>query len=53
MPKTVNQTHMRSNVSVDFEISNADMETSRRSEATTDYDEAAKFPVFQKKPSGR
>lgn len=53
LPKTVNPSHMRSNASVDFEISDADMETLRKSEATTDYGEAGRFPVFRKKPSGR
>jgi diketogulonate reductase-like aldo/keto reductase len=54
LPKTVNTEHMRSNAAVDFVISDADMETLKNAESSTDYGEASMFPVFGKKrqPAG-
>lgn len=54
LPKTVNPEHMRSNADVDFVISDADMDTLKNAESSTDYGEASMFPVFSKKrhPAG-
>lgn len=49
LPKTVNPTHMRSNVALDFVISDADMNTLKTAEPDTDYGAASMFPVFGKK----
>jgi diketogulonate reductase-like aldo/keto reductase len=49
LPKTVDPGHMRSNAAVDFEISDADMEILKNVGDSTDYGEAAMFPVFGKK----
>lgn len=46
LPKTTNREHMRANAAVDFEISDADMQTLKGAERTTDYGEASVFPVF-------
>ncbi|MGO1949903.1 MAG: aldo/keto reductase [Mycobacteriaceae bacterium] len=48
LPKTENPDHMRTNAEVDFEISDADMDTLRGLNAT-DYGEFAEFPVFSGK----
>lgn len=53
LPKSVNPEHMRGNVAVDFEISDADMETLRNAEPIKDYGEASRFPVFGVKASGQ
>jgi diketogulonate reductase-like aldo/keto reductase len=49
LPKTTNPEHMRSNIAVDFMISDADMETLKNAQNSTDYGEASTFPVFGKK----
>ena len=49
LPKTANPDHMASNAQVDFEISEADMETLRRMEHIADYGEFTHFPVFSGK----
>lgn len=46
LPKTTKAAHMRINADVDFEISEADMETLKRAERIRDYGEARVFPVF-------
>ncbi|WP_127903665.1 aldo/keto reductase [Solirhodobacter olei] len=46
LPKTANPDHMRSNAEVDFEISDADMETLRNVEPIKDYGDASVFPVY-------
>jgi diketogulonate reductase-like aldo/keto reductase len=46
LPKTTNAAHMRTNAAVDFEISEADMETLKRAERIRDYGEASVFPVY-------
>jgi diketogulonate reductase-like aldo/keto reductase len=46
LPKTANPVHMRSNAAVDFEISNADMETLKKAEAIKNYGDASLFPVY-------
>jgi len=46
LPKTGNPSHMRSNAAVDFEISDADMNTLKSAEPIKDYGEATTFPVF-------
>lgn len=49
LPKTTSVDHMRSNAAVDFEISDADMETLKNAAGDTDYGAASAFPVFGKK----
>jgi diketogulonate reductase-like aldo/keto reductase len=49
LPKTSNPKHMRSNAAVDFEISDADMETLKTAERIKDYGDASLFPVYGKK----
>ncbi|WP_061934620.1 aldo/keto reductase [Aureimonas sp. AU22] len=46
LPKTANPDHMRSNATLDFEISVADMETLKSAESIQDYGDADHFPVF-------
>ncbi|KRS15037.1 aldo/keto reductase [Roseovarius indicus] len=46
LPKTGNPDHMRSNADVDFEISEADMETLKNAEPIKDYGDASVFPVY-------
>lgn len=46
LPKTGNPEHIRANAAVDFEISDADMETLRNVSPVTDYGEAGYFPVY-------
>ena len=48
LPKTANPAHLRSNASLDFMISEADMATLKGADGT-DYGEASAFPVFGKK----
>jgi diketogulonate reductase-like aldo/keto reductase len=48
LPKTVNRDHMRSNAAVDFHISDADMDTLKRTDPIRGYGEANMFPVFGK-----
>jgi hypothetical protein len=40
---------MRTNAAVDFEISGADIEILEGTKGETDYGEASRFPVFDKK----
>ncbi|MFL5295806.1 MAG: aldo/keto reductase [Phenylobacterium sp.] len=49
LPKTTNAAHLRANAAVDFEISDADMETLKAAKDATDYGAANAFPVFGKK----
>lgn len=52
--KTVNPKHMRSNAALDFEISDADMETLKNFKPIEDYGEASMFPVYaQNAPAHR
>ncbi|MTI47236.1 MAG: aldo/keto reductase [Firmicutes bacterium] len=46
LPKTGNPEHMRSNIQVDFVISDDDMEELKKLERIKDYGEASFFPVF-------
>ena len=46
LPKTSNPEHMRSNAEVDFEISDEDMETLKKTEHIKDYGKHGFFPVF-------
>lgn len=46
LPKTANPDHMRINADVDFEISEADMETLKNLEPIKDYGDASVFPVY-------
>ncbi|MBN7811868.1 aldo/keto reductase [Algoriphagus sp. H41] len=48
IPKTANPVHMKSNASVDFEISSEDMELLSNIERIENYGEASVFPVFAK-----
>jgi diketogulonate reductase-like aldo/keto reductase len=48
LPKSQNPDHIKSNASIDFEISKDDMETLKNLEEIKDYGEASKFPVFAK-----
>jgi diketogulonate reductase-like aldo/keto reductase len=48
LPKTANADHMRSNAQVDFEISDADMDTLRDLH-DRDYGESSAFPVYSGK----
>lgn len=47
LPKTANPDHMQNNADVDFEISDADMQTLINLETIKDYGEASGFPVYQ------
>ncbi len=49
LPKTANPDHLRSNISLDFVISEADMDVLRGIQGGSDYGEASAFPVFGKK----
>uniref|UniRef100_UPI002FC6119C aldo/keto reductase n=1 Tax=Sphingomonas sp. TaxID=28214 RepID=UPI002FC6119C len=46
LPKTSNPAHMRDNAALDFEISDADMQTLAGANEGMDYGEANRFPVF-------
>ena len=46
LPKTQTPAHMESNAAVDFEISDADMETLKSAEKIKDYGEFSFFPVY-------
>ena len=46
LPKTTNPKHMKSNADLDFEISDADVETLKNVNAIGDYGEHSAFPVF-------
>lgn len=46
LPKTVNPAHMKNNADVDFEISEADMETLKSVPKIKDYGEDRDMPVF-------
>ncbi|WP_100489214.1 aldo/keto reductase [Sporolactobacillus pectinivorans] len=46
LPKTANPAHMRSNAALNFEISDADMETLKEVERIKNYGEASIFPVY-------
>ena len=46
LPKTTKVAHMRANAAVDFEISEADMQTLKSAELIQDYGAASVFPVF-------
>ena len=48
LPKTANPDHMRSNVAVDFVISDADMQT-LRDLRERDYGDSSAFPVYSGK----
>ncbi len=46
LPKTANAEHMRSNADVDFEITEADVDTLQNIERIDDYGDASVFPVY-------
>ena len=46
LPKTGNPDHMKENVTIDFVISDADMETLKNADPIKDYGEFSVFPVF-------
>lgn len=46
LPKTANPAHMKNNAELDFEISDADMETLKAIEPIKDYGDASVFPVY-------
>ena len=46
LPKTANPEHMRVNADVNFEISEADMDTLKQAEPIKDYGDASVFPVY-------
>lgn len=46
LPKTTNPDHMRSNADVNFEISDADMETLKHMEKIESYGNSSVFPVY-------
>lgn len=46
LPKTANPAHMRSNAEVDFQISDADMQTLKTIAPIENYGEATVFPVY-------
>jgi diketogulonate reductase-like aldo/keto reductase len=48
LPKTLNPAHMLDNATVDFLISDADMDALKSIQDGTDYGEASRFPVFGK-----
>lgn len=47
LPKTANPEHMRVNAAVDFEISEADMQTLKGAERIKDYGKSSVFPVYR------
>ncbi len=49
LPKTANPAHMLENASVDFTISDADMEVLKSMKPLKDYGESSFFPVFNGK----
>lgn len=49
LPKTATPAHMRSNIAVDFTITEADMAVLKAFHDATDYGQASAFPVFGKK----
>lgn len=49
LPKTANPQHMRGNTAVDFEISEADMQTLKAAEPIKDYGKSSVFPVYRGK----
>jgi len=51
LPKTANPEHMRTNAAVDFEISEADMETLKNAEPIKNYGDASVFPVYAATPA--
>lgn len=51
LPKTVTPAHMRSNLEVDFTISDEDLESLKAMEPLEDYGEASEFPVYAKSRS--
>jgi len=53
LPKTTSPAHMRDNAAVDFEITDADMQTLTSAEDNIDYGNASMFPVFGKSRSAR
>ncbi|PWM29850.1 MAG: 2,5-diketo-D-gluconic acid reductase [Verrucomicrobia bacterium] len=46
LPKTANPEHMRENVSVDFEISEGDMEILKNADPIRNYGDSSIFPVY-------
>ncbi len=46
LPKTANHDHMRTNAQLDFDITDADMDTLRAVQPLTNYGEANMFPVY-------
>lgn len=52
LPKTASPEHMKANSAVDFEISDADMDTLTKFEKIRDYGEFSRFPVFGGKKKG-
>ncbi|MEH0153025.1 aldo/keto reductase [Limibacter armeniacum] len=48
LPKTANPAHMKNNADVDFEISEADMQSLLNMEQIKDYGDASMFPVYAK-----
>lgn len=46
LPKTANPEHMKNNASVDFVISDEDMEMLKKVERIKDYGDSSFFPVF-------
>lgn len=52
LPKSTSAEHIRDNATVDFTISDEDMETLCSANDRTDYGEAGAFPVFGKKRQG-
>ena len=52
LPKTANPEHMKANSAVNFEISDADMDTLTKFEKIRDYGEFSRFPVFGGKKKG-
>lgn len=52
LPKTANPAHMKSNADVDFEISEADMQTLIDVEQIKDYGSASAMPVFGGRMAG-
>lgn len=52
LPKTANPEHMKANSTLDFEISDADMDTLTKFEKIRDYGEFSRFPVFGGKKKG-
>lgn len=46
LPRTANPEHMRTDAAVDFEISEADMETLKNADRIKNYGDASQFPVY-------